>query len=92
MKKKHNLKLIKGTFTPTQARSVLLELINSKIRYHNAEAFSMKEMFSGDVSHLENRVAELRETAKQVEEIISYTSGKGLHLKIDSIIEINFVK
>lgn len=92
MKKKHSLKLIEGQFTPSETRNVLNDLISSKIRYHNLEAFSIKERFNGDVSYSEKRVGELREVARQIEEIVHYTSEKGLNLIIESSIKIRFVK
>ena len=92
MKKHHSIKLIEGEFTPSQTRSVLLELIGNKIRYHTLEAFSIKERFNGDVSCSEKRVAELKEASAQVEEILRYSSEKGLNLNIESFIDIKFVE
>lgn len=92
MKKKHSIKLIEGKFTPSQTRSVLLELVANKIRYHSLEAFSIKERFNGDVSYSEKRIAELKEATAQIKEIVRYTSEKGLKLKIHSFIEICVLK
>lgn len=92
MEKTHNLKLIEGEFTPLEARKVIFDLISSKISYHSLEAFSIKERFNGDVSDSVKRIEELKDTRKRLEEIITYTSEKGLNLKIESAIEISFIE
>lgn len=92
MEKKHSLKLIEGQFEPSQARSLLFDLIGYKIRYHNSEAFSIKERYNGDISYSLKRVSELKESLAKLEDILSYTVEKGLKLKVDSFIEISFVK
>lgn len=92
MENKHNFKLIEGKFTPKEARKVIFDLISSKISYHSLEAFSIKERFNGDVSYSEKRIEELKEARRCLEEIITYTSEKGLNLKIESFIEILFIE
>lgn len=88
----HQLALIDGNFTPSEARKVILDLISSKINYHNMEAFSVKERFNGDVCHSEKRIEALKEARRCLEEVINYTSAKGLNLKIQSVIELTFIE
>jgi len=92
MENKHNFKLIEGEFTPSEAGKVLFTLVNSKINYHNLEAFSIKERFNGDVSHSERRIEELKSVNMSLTTIINFASEKGLHLKINSCIEITFIE
>ena len=44
-------KLIKGTFSPEQAKIILNSLINSKINFHNLEDFSNSIRFNSDDSY-----------------------------------------
>lgn len=88
----HQLTLIDGKFTPSEARKVILGLIGSKINYHNLEAFSVKERFNGDVCYSEKRIEALKEAERCLEEIINYTSAKGLNLKVQSVIKLTFIE
>ncbi len=92
MENRHELKLIEGKFAPAEARKVISELISSKINYHNMEAFSIKERFNGDTSYSEKRIKELKEARKSLENIVGYAAEKGLKLKIESVIEIIFIR
>ena len=92
MKSKNILKLIDGNFTPAEAGSVLFALISTKINYHSMEAFSIKERTNGDVSKSENRIQELKITAKGLKEIIDLANERQYNLKIKGTIEINFIK
>ena len=92
MEHKHSLKLIEGEFIPLEARKVIYDLISSKISYHRLEAFSIKERFNGDISYSEKRIEELKDARRHLEEIITYSSEKGLNLKIESFITITFIE
>ena len=92
MDNKHSLKLIDGTFTPSEARKVMFDLINSKINYHNMEAFSIKERFNGDTSYCEKRIKQLKETRRCLEEIINYTLEERVKLRVTSFINITFIE
>ena len=92
MDTKHNLKLIDGKFTPSEARKVILDLIGTKINFHTMEAFSIKERFNGDVSYSEQRIAELKEARRHLEDIIKNASEKGQNLKVVSFIGITCIK
>ncbi len=88
----HNLKLIDGQFAPLEALKVISDLIRSKINYHTMEAFSNKERFNVDISFSEQRIAELKEARKDLEDIINTASEKGYNLKVESLIEITFIE
>ncbi|MEP7232335.1 MAG: hypothetical protein ABI691_18885 [Ginsengibacter sp.] len=92
MENRHELKLIEGKFSPAEARKVISDLISSKINYHNMEAFSIKERFNGDTSYSEKRIKELKEARKSLEDIVGYAAGKGLKLKVESVIEVIFIQ
>ena len=90
MENKHSLKLIEGVFTPLEAWKVVFDLISSKLSYHSLEVYSISERCNGDVSYAEKRIAELKDARKRLEDIIAYTSEKGLKLEIESFINISF--
>ena len=92
MENKHILKLIDGKFIPSEAREVLFDLISSKINYHQMEMFSNEERFGKDESNSESRIEQLKDVRRRLKEIIDYTSKKGLSLKIESFIDITFIK
>lgn len=88
----HNLKLIEGEFTPSEARKIILDLISRKINYHTIEAFSIKERFNGDISYSEKRIIELKEASSYLEDILTDASEKKLNLKVNSFIEITLTE
>jgi len=92
MENKHKLKLIDGKFKPSEAGSILFELISRKISYHQMEIFSNEERFGKDVSNSKKRIEQLKDVRKHLEEIIEYSSEKKLNLKIESFINITFIK
>ena len=54
-------KLLEGTFSPDEARQILLSLVKSKIDFHNMAKLSNEERFGSDVAQSERRLAELRQ-------------------------------
>jgi len=84
----HQLKLLDGKFTPEEAKSVLLDLIGSKINYHSAESFgSFVRTSDGNVAH-SHRLAELHEARDRVGRIISHALENGLQLELSGTIFI----
>ena len=92
MESKHILKLIDGEFKPSEAGNILLDLINYKINYHQMELFSNEERFSKDLSNSKSRIEQLKKVRKCLEEIINYSSEKGMNVKIESFIDITFIE
>ncbi len=89
MKKTETLDLIKGTFTPEEAREILLQLLDSKINFHNLKNWSCRERFGKPDDYSERRLADLRESRKKVEDLISYSINEQKTIAINSSIEIN---
>lgn len=92
MENNHNFKLVDGQFDSTEAGKILFTLINSKINYHNLQAFSIRERFSGDVSHLNKRVEALKNVCEDLKEILDYAEKNRMELKIDGVINIEMVE
>ena len=92
MQQHYHLKLIDGTFAPSEAGKILFELINRKINYHQMELFSNNERFSNDISSSVKRIEELKLTQNLLKEIIGYANDKKQQLQISSFIEIKIVQ
>ena len=88
MNNKYELPLIKGVFTPIEAKEVLLLMIGDKIAFHRKEIFSIKERNNGDSSRHEKRITELKEVQAAIKNIIKEAEEKGLQLQIQSTISI----
>jgi hypothetical protein len=89
MKKTETIELVKETFTPDEAREILLELLNSKINFHNRKVWSSRERLGKLDADSEHRLKLLREARKKVETLISKTINEEKTITINSIIEIN---
>ncbi|MDH4473355.1 MAG: hypothetical protein QE487_12175 [Fluviicola sp.] len=83
--------LINGLFTPEEAKQMLFSLINSKISFNQIEKFTIQEKTSGDVSHSEKRIKELKALYREVENIVSKASDTSKRLKIESTITFELV-
>jgi hypothetical protein len=92
MENNHKFKLIDGKFNATEAGKILLALLNSKINYHNLQAFSIRERYSGDVSHIDKRVEELKAVCEELREVLDYADNNNIKLKIDSTINIEMIQ
>lgn len=91
MKNTKNFKLIKGTFTSSDAKAVLFSLINSKINFHSSESFGIKIRESGDTSVHEKRIAELSKANKSINKLLDQASKKGLKVKVNGTIEVELI-
>lgn len=89
MKKIETVELVKGSFTPQEAREVLLQLLNSKINFHNLKNWSSRETFGKPDANSEQRINYLEESRKKVEIIVSKAIDEQRNIIINSSIEIN---
>ena len=89
MKKTETIELIKGTFTPDEAREILLQLLDSKINFHNRRNFSYRERFGKPDAYSEQRLEHLMESRKKVMTLVSKSTDEEKSVTINSIIEIN---
>lgn len=90
--KQEFFRLIDGVFTPHEASSVLLNLVNSKINYHELQAFGMQIRNEGDLLHSLKRIEDLKKVFSSIETMIEDASEKGLKLQVKGNIEITVVE
>jgi hypothetical protein len=89
MKQTTDFKLVKGNFKAQEAKEVLFKLINSKINFHQLEAFSIRERNSENSAQTENRIEELQLIRKNLENFILQAEKENKTLTIDGTITIN---
>lgn len=88
---KHNYKLIDGDFEPSDARSILFTLVNSKINFHSMQSFGITVRTSGDTSFHENRIKELTQTNTEIKKVMDYAAENKLRLRINGAVEIKLI-
>ena len=91
MEQNHSFKLLDGQFDPSEARSILFTLINSKINFHSMESFGIYIRSSGDTVYHEKRIKELKQTNIDIKQLIDMAAKDGKNLKINGNIEITLV-
>lgn len=88
MKKTETIVLIKGTFTPNEAREILLQLLDSKINFHNLKNWSARERFGKPDADSEQRLKHLSESRAKVQTLVAKSINEEKSVTINSIIEI----
>ena len=83
------IELIKGIFTPDEAREILLQLLDNKINFHNQRNFSSRERFGKPDLYSEQRLEHLMESRKRVVTLVSRSIDEEKTITINSSIEIN---
>ena len=75
MKKKQELKLIEGEFTPQDAKEILTNLYTSKLNFHLMKNFSSMERF-GKSDDLSNK--KIPELKNRINKVIAQKLGVNL--------------
>lgn len=83
--------LVKGDFTPEEARDAILALIEDKIRYHRQRNFTMEERFGLVSEHSQARIQQLQLSLEEVEAIIAYAEENGKTLRVGAEIKIELL-
>jgi hypothetical protein len=88
MKKNQSYLLIEGAFDCQDAKKILINLINAKIKYHQLRLLSLDEQagYFDEVSH--RRIKELKETRDEILSMLEEASRDNLKLQIHSEIQI----
>lgn len=90
MKKKQELKLIEGEFTPQDAKEILTNLYTSKLNFHLMKNFSSTERFgkSDDLSN--KKIPELKKSMAIISAIIEEATNKKKKLIVNATVNIEF--
>ena len=89
MKETETIDLVKGIFTPQEAQEILLQLLISKINFHNTKNWSSRERFGKPDADSEQKLKYLEESRRKVEMFISKAIDKEKNITINSSIEMN---
>jgi hypothetical protein len=82
-------KLVDGSFTPEEAKTVINSLIDSKIKFHNLEDFSNNIRFNSDSSHSKKRVEQLNEIKKEINLLMTEANSNGQLVELKCHFEIS---
>jgi len=90
MTKENNqhFQLISGIFAPSDAKQVLLDLVNSKIRYHEIQLHSEQERFGHEPDHSASRLSELKDLHESMKRFFASAEESGARLRVNGWIEI----
>lgn len=84
--------LIKGVFTPEQAKEVLSTLFRSKIKMHSQSSFNSL-IKTGQESDIDNsRKQELADSLDRLIKSIKTISDPELEVKLDCLVNMKFIK
>lgn len=84
--------LVKGEFSTEDAKKILLNLLNKKIEFHQAQDFSHQERFGGPEGRSANRIKELRQSQSTILAIIEEAGKQGKSLRITSDIKLEIAE
>lgn len=88
---KNQYRLVQGDFNPSQTRTMLLALIQSKIEFHNLDQLSNEERLGNDPLKSQRRVGELKGLLKEIQELCASAEEKQLRLRINGMVEIELI-
>ena len=79
-----SLHLIKGEFSPSEAREVLLSLFDYKIQYHELQILSMRERGIEAYAHSIERLKELKASRDKILALTSTYGDLGEQLELEA--------
>lgn len=92
LKEHTELELIKGEFSPEDARDILLQLFTDKINYHQARNLSSLERF-GKLNEISvRRLPELKLQIKRINDLFLKGDFSGNTIKINASVNIEITK
>jgi ribosomal protein S15P/S13E len=90
MDMQNNITLIKGEFETQEAKDILRDLIDFKIKFHQIKSLNSELKIGEKDSRSQARIKELKASMHKMLEIMREAEENGFSLKIDAKIEIEF--
>ncbi|MDB2448737.1 hypothetical protein N9W78_00395 [bacterium] len=84
----NHFQLITGDFEADEAQEILLSLIDNKIGFHERKDFSLQERFGETEPSVLNRLDQLRQTKKELSELLQAAVAENQRLSIHCTIDI----
>ncbi|MBI1286199.1 MAG: hypothetical protein GC178_01330 [Flavobacteriales bacterium] len=81
------IELINGTFSPQDAKEIVLTVLEDKIRFHNIKVISGFERGT-DTSASTHRIAELKESCRFMHQVTEKAEKDRAELRIQATISI----
>ncbi|HNR55088.1 MAG TPA: hypothetical protein PKJ19_07980 [Flavobacteriales bacterium] len=85
------LTLLKGRFTPEEAREVLINLFQAKVSFHQMRDFSSLERTGREDHVAKERIIELKESMRRIKEMVAQAEGAGMMLNVSSTVQVELV-
>ncbi|WP_075340993.1 hypothetical protein [Tenacibaculum agarivorans] len=86
-----NLKLVEGSFTPSQAAEVIKNLINTKMNYHKLHRLIVLEGNHNDETIFDSsRIKELEAEKNNLSKMIQYALENNKKLKLNGTITVEY--
>ena len=92
LENKATFRLIDNTYSAEDARRVLITLVMDKINFLNMQIFSLQDKGDGNTKYLQQRIAELKKTLKDLQHICDNIERLGCGVDIKCNIELSFNK
>jgi glycerol-3-phosphate dehydrogenase len=85
MNKSEKVSLIKGDFSPIEAKEILTSVFSTKMQFHKLKNFSSQELFGKEDAVAQERIPELTKSVTTVEEILEFAKqhNKKIHIVSD---------
>jgi hypothetical protein len=87
------VQFLNGTYTPTEAREVILKVIDDQINYHKLQHLSSwikDDSISPD--SLENKITELKRRKRELSRLIREARAEGTKLTIDGGFNVSLAR
>jgi hypothetical protein len=81
-------RLISGIFSPEEANTVLMNLLEDKITFHRRNIWSRQERFGQSDPASEKRIRELQQTKSDIAKLLAEAASSGTQLSIRCDIDI----
>lgn len=81
--------LIEGLFNDEEANDILMEMFQTKIKFHELRNFSSQVRFGKDDSLAQKRIPELKKCIENIQEIINEAKSSNKKLVISSQILVS---
>jgi hypothetical protein len=86
------VKLVDGLFSVPEAKEVLIDLVSSKINFHNLKIISTEERFGIRDTKSELRLAELKELRLNLLDLFEDLKESEKNIRINGIIRFEVVE
>lgn len=90
MENSKSFKLIEGTFSASDARSIVLSFFKTKILFHNQQLLGIAEGKKGNALAIEQKIIELDSVRKSIMELLPFETKNDQLLEVNGCIEIKF--